>query len=268
MAYITDPGYVNQDNNKIYLDLYHKTRKYSLSRAELYNENHMKNNKYSNEDDLFTDGLSSDDEQKFQESQYLKEFYINCKKYKSILNFDVKKCRQCFIIKVSGTSHCSICHKCVYMKDHHCIWFNKCVGQFNIKYYILFLLYLLLCSYISFMKFLYYIIFKKLTQIISHYSLIKKISIFAFDLLDILYIAVCIKLLYDQYTNLDDFSIIYDYKRKKMIEIRTKYEMICEIFGNKFNIGWFLPFKAGGYYGIFNDAKNFYLNQKKKIKQH
>ena len=128
MTYITDPGYVNQDNNEVFLFMYQKTRKYSLNRAELYNENHKKKNNDIDDDyDLFTDGLSSDDEQKFQESNYLKEFYINCKKFKRVLNFDVKQCRQCYIIKVSGIAHCSICHKCVYMKDHHCIWFNKCI---------------------------------------------------------------------------------------------------------------------------------------------
>lgn len=262
MTYITEPGYVTQENNQQYIYLYQKTRKYSLNRAEIYNQNHINNSKNQEDDDddnydLFTDGLSSDDEKIFKESNDQKKFYINCKKYKNLLNFDVKQCRQCFIIKVCGTMHCSVCHKCVYMKDHHCIWFNQCIGQFNLKYYILFLLYLLLCSYISLIKNLYYIICKNYIKIITEYSFIKKISLFSFNIFDIIYVIISIKLLYDQYTNLDDFSIMYDYKRKKIIEIRTKYEMLCEDFGGKFGIAWFFPFKAGGYYELIKKEKYF-----------
>ena len=64
-----------------------------------------------------------------------------------------------------------------------------------------------------------------------------------------------IKLLYDQYTNLDNSSIIYNNKIKKIIEIRTKYEILCEYFGENFRIGWFFPIKAGGFYDLFKKKK-------------
>ena len=254
MTYLTEPGYVTQETNEKFLYLYQKTRKYSLIRANIYNENHNLNKLIEGDNnDLYTDGSSSEDEYNFSETQYLTNLYYNCKRFKPNLNFDVKQCRQCHVVKACGTVHCSICHKCVYMKDHHCIWFNQCIGQFNLKYFILFLLYLLLCSYLSLMKGFYYLIIRNYMNIFARYSIIKDVCLFIFLLLDTIYIIFTIKLLYDQYTNLDDFSIISDYKKHEVIEIRNKYEMLCENFGEEFGIGWFLPLKAGGYYELIKN---------------
>ena len=253
MTYITEPGYVTEENNEKFIYLYKKTRKYSLERGRIYNRNHSFESDEDTNDDLGTDELSSNDEQKFKEAQWQDKLYINCKKYKNCLKFKVKQCRQCHVVKVSGIVHCSICHKCVYMKDHHCIWFNQCIGQFNLKYFILFTFYLLLCSYLSLMKGFYYLIIKNYMNIFAKYSIIKDVCLFIFLLLDTIYIIFTIKLLYDQYTNLDDFSIIYDYKKNDLIEIRNKYEMLCENFGGEFGIGWFLPLKAGGYYELIKN---------------
>ena len=273
MTYITEPGFVTEDTNEQFIYLYQKSRKYSLQRAEIYNKNHSFDNDEDNDDsDLYTDGLSSEDELKMPETKNQNNLYKNFKKFKNCFNFDVKKCRQCHITKVCGVVHCSVCHKCVYMKDHHCIWFNQCIGQFNLKYFILFILYLLLCSYISLMKCTYYIIFKSYIKIITEYSLIQNICLFTFMLFDIIYVIFSIKLLYDQYTNLDDFSVMCDYKKNKIIEIRTKYEMLFEDFGEEFGIGWFLPLKAGGFYGLiknkqFMKTRYFEKNEKGKVKK-
>ena len=68
---------------------------------------------------------------------------------------------------------------------------------------------------------------------------------------------------------------MYDIKRKKIIEIRTKYEMLCENFGDEFGIGWFLPFKAGGFYGLIKNKKiiktgsyGFERDDKNKVKNY
>ena len=254
MTYITEPGYVTAETNEKFLYLYQKSRKYSISRADIYNEMHnlIKENPDDN-NDLYTDGLSSDDDQKFPETEYLSHLYNNCKKFKYGLNFDVKQCRQCHIIKVSGTVHCSICHKCVYMKDHHCIWFNQCIGQFNLKFFMLFSFYLFLSSFISFSKFVYYIIYKNYRKLITVYSFNRNIALITCIIFDLVYAIFSFKLLYDQYGNLYYFCIMYDHKRKKYIEIRTKYEMLCEDFSDEFGIGWFLPFKVGGLYGLIQN---------------
>jgi hypothetical protein len=254
MTYITDPGYVTEETNEKFLYLYQKTRKYSLKRGDIYNETHNLIKQIEDDNnDLYTDGLSSDDDKTFNETQYLTNLYNNCKKYRIGLSFDVKQCRQCHIIKVCGTVHCSVCHKCVYMKDHHCIWFNQCIGQFNLKYFMLFTFYLFFGSLISFIKMLYYIIYKNYAKFFSDFSFNRNLALLTCLLFDLIYIIFSFKLMYDQYTNLDYFCLMYDRKRKKFIEIRTKYEMLCEDFGDEFGINWFLPFKAGGFYGLIKN---------------
>ena len=255
MTYITEPGYVTEETNEKFIYLYQKTRQYSLKRAEIYNETHNLDTQNENDNnDLYTDGLSSDDEMEFKETQYQSNLYKNCKKYRYGLGLDVKQCRQCHTIKVCGTVHCSVCHKCIYMKDHHCIWFNKCIGQFNLKYFMLFSFYLFFGSIISFTKFLYYIVFKNYVRLVSDYSFLKNISLLSCIILDLVYSIFSFQLLYDQYTNLDYYSVLYD-KNNEIIEIRNKYEIVCEYFGEKFGISWFFPIKAGGYYLLFQHIK-------------
>ena len=140
------------------------------------------------------------------------------------------------------------------MLDHHCIWFNKCIGQFNLKYFILFSFYLFFGSLISLIKMLYYIVYQNYSKIISVYSINFIIILITCIFFDLIFSFFSFKLVYDQYTNLYDFSVLYDRKRGKLIEFRTKYEMLCENFGDEFGINWFLPFKAGGFYGLIKNA--------------
>ena len=254
MTLITDPGYVTNDNNEKFIYLYQKTRKYSLARANIYNQNHNLLKPIEGDDnDLYSDQLSSEDDQIFDETNYQKNLYQNCKKFRNQLGFDVKQCTKCHIIKLCGTMHCSVCHRCVYMLDHHCIWFNKCIGQFNLKYFFLFALYLFFGSFISLSKICYYILFKNYSKIFSTYSHNYIVFIITCLFLDIIYTCFSFKLVRDQYTNLYDFAILYDRKRDKLIEFRTQYEMLCEDFGDEFGINWFLPFKAGGFYGLIKN---------------
>jgi hypothetical protein len=272
MTCITEPGYITEETNEQFLYLYKKTHKYSLDKADIYNEKHNLNGE-DDDSDLYTDGLSSEDEIKYKENQYLINLYNDCKRFKKNLSFDVKKCRQCHIVKVLGTSHCSICHKCVYMKDHHCIWFNQCIGQFNLKYFINFAFYLLLCSLMSFTRLIYYIMYKNYMKLFFEFSYHQNVICIFSVIFYLIYIIFSFNLLFEQYTNLYYFCAIYDKKRHKLIEIRTKYKIICEVFGEEFGIGWFLPFKPGGYYELIKNKKvtkidifSFDINDKNKVK--
>jgi len=54
-----------------------------------------------------------------------------------------KKCSNCKYVKPIRTHHCSICNQCVFLMDHHCPWVNNCLGLENYRYFLLFILYLL-----------------------------------------------------------------------------------------------------------------------------
>lgn len=50
-------------------------------------------------------------------------------------------CLKCLLVKPDRCYHCQKCGRCILKRDHHCPWFNTCVGYANQKYYLLLLIY-------------------------------------------------------------------------------------------------------------------------------
>ena len=65
-----------------------------------------------------------------------------------LLSETCKKCKDQW--KPPRAHHCSRCNKCVFRMDHHCVWIHNCVASHNQKYFVLFLLYVLLLSLSTF----------------------------------------------------------------------------------------------------------------------
>ncbi|CAI8045534.1 Palmitoyltransferase ZDHHC3, partial [Geodia barretti] len=57
-------------------------------------------------------------------------------------------CHRCEIYRPPRSHHCRKCGRCVRRMDHHCPWINNCVGELNLKYFFLFVMYSgFLCLY-------------------------------------------------------------------------------------------------------------------------
>ncbi|EAW19214.1 DHHC family palmitoyltransferase [Aspergillus fischeri NRRL 181] len=59
-------------------------------------------------------------------------------------------CKKCQCPKPDRAHHCSTCKRCVLKMDHHCPWLATCVGLYNYKAFLLFLVYTSLFCWVDF----------------------------------------------------------------------------------------------------------------------
>ena len=69
--------------------------------------------------------------------------YVICLAKEGILDKD-HFCTTCFVRRPLRSKHCSFVNRCTSRYDHYCPWIYNCIGGFNHRYFIMFLVFL--CS--------------------------------------------------------------------------------------------------------------------------
>lgn len=111
---------------------------YDLNESHFYKENSPYINSNINFNEIFKNSKSN---------RYCK--ILNGNNTNKLKENFPKFCKYCKDYKPIRSHHCSICQSCVFKMDHHCPWINNCVGQNNLRYFILFLTWMLIgCSFI------------------------------------------------------------------------------------------------------------------------
>ncbi|KAL8174966.1 UNVERIFIED_CONTAM: hypothetical protein K2H54_007436 [Gekko kuhli] len=66
--------------------------------------------------------------------------FLHAYAYDGVMFEKGAKCATCSVRKPARSKHCGVCCACVHRFDHHCVWVNNCIGAFNARYFLVYLL--------------------------------------------------------------------------------------------------------------------------------
>ena len=266
-----NPGEITLKNNKEIIEFYYQIHEPLIKRALFIIEKKTPEVvKRIIQGNSNTDNLNNEDEPKDENDSINsdKDDYdfepvtsINDNMKKIIeekYKMKVSRCINCYVVRPLNSHHCNVCHKCFLDQDHHCPWVNNCIGLFNKKFFLLFLIYGFIEIIYSFILFFYYSLYK-------NYQLTKNINLEAstliIDIFSILFgliqAIVSAMLLWDQYDGMENDCVQCDFKRGILLEKSTMKQQLQIIFGGIFNIRWLLPFFPGGNIIFFKELCDF-----------
>ena len=265
----SDPGLIKKESNKETLEFYNTLYKDINKAKEKYERFNLveKDDNSSDEEDEYSENENDTSTSTiFTENRTLqllntsKNNIINNnntvrKKKKIIQNkydFEITRCKSCLVQRPKSSHHCSDCHFCVLERNNHCPWMNNCIGLFNRKYYILFLIYSIITVVYSFGLYFYYVVFKNFRTF--RRSVSRSLLGVFFLFFSFVYGGFCNMMLKDERKEVIKEFKNYGDEKKKLMKLKMRI-----IFGNSFYLKWFLPCFEGGR----NDFNSF-LTKKKK----
>jgi len=155
-------------------------------------------------------------------------------------------CKFCKKSKPPRSHHCHICKSCVLRMDHHCPWVNNCVGFYNHKYFVLFLLYLWTgCGFVALISLLP---FRSTRQFYTSVEAFRVGILFSFVLAISIFFALSILLGWHIYLVLTGQTTIeFYYNRTRARQSRLN----GELYQNEYDLGsaknWSIFFGQNSY---------------------
>jgi len=249
----TEPCLITHENNFAIIQFYYETHMEAIKNAQkiyqIQGEEKIKRKIMKvNEENEYSDSYSDKDETEYEMVTSIPNELVE--KIQTKYKMKLSRCLQCFVVRPNRSHHCSICKGCILGMDHHCPWINNCVGMFNKKFFILMNLYSLIGNIVALFISLFYVLYKNYYDLLEN---TKKIVFFIIQLVVCL-IFICFNfvMIKEQFENIDENLMSCDFKKLKLLERRTFYDTLCQIFGGKFGINWFNPLKQGGYKNLYN----------------
>ena len=249
VASFHDPGIIENENNLEVLEFYNF----------IYKEINQVKNKFNRtkDDDEENDSFSEESKSLSFSSEednnlpLTNKNTITKRKQKIIAekyDFEVTKCKSCYVLRPTFTHHCSECHNCILDRENHCPWMNNCVGLFNRKSYLLFCMYSVITVSYSFLIYFYYKVLKNF----SHFrdSLLHSLLGIFWLFYCFVYGGFCLMLLSDERENVIKEFKHYGKERNKLMRLKMQI-----IFGGNFSLKWFLPCFEGGKKNVFSFLK-------------
>ncbi|XP_062500243.1 palmitoyltransferase ZDHHC3-like [Corticium candelabrum] len=150
-------------------------------------------------------------------------------------------CSKCETYRPPRAHHCRTCRRCIRKMDHHCPWINNCVGEFNQKYFLLFLLYTGVgCAYAFILTIACWITQFGHKQVDSSSSIVCSMFLIIECVLFFLFVILigC-----DQIQGIFEDSTQVEQVQRKMPHRspKSKMALLTEVFGRGRKCLWLLP---------------------------
>ncbi|XP_015175722.1 PREDICTED: probable palmitoyltransferase ZDHHC24 [Polistes dominula] len=165
-------------------------------------------------------------------------------------------CTTCEILAPPRSWHCSTCKTCILKRDHHCIFTGCCVGYFNHRYFIMFLLYLFIATVYAFCYnnfFIWSRIHFEFPMSIIKIIFPLAIFVFGFDgsieqFYLLLYIVSVIGMLFTGILCIYHFQLVFNgcvadesNKNKRTYDLGWR-QNIKEVLGERWYLTWLVPY--------------------------
>lgn len=157
-------------------------------------------------------------------------------------------CQHCEMFRPPRSHHCRTCRRCIRKMDHHCIWIYNCIGEHNLKCFLLFLFYVIITSIYSLL----------LCAILYAYQIddydneqirARKVQVIILFVLSVFFCFFGCWMMYDQlycvFNDVTSIELAHPSSAENEPHVpKSKMAYLTEVCGGGSYWKWFLPFGA------------------------